>query len=69
MTMMSASKAAERLGIPQTTLTYWLREGRVPGAIKVSNMWLVPDTITEDDIDKPQMGRPPKTEKANSKGC
>lgn len=64
MTMMSASKTAERLGIPETALTYWLRKGRVPGAIKVSNMWLVPETVTTEDIDIPQMGRPP-TKKAN----
>lgn len=62
---MSASKTADRLGIPQTTLTYWLRDGRVPRAEKISGMWLIPDDITLDDIDVPSMGRPPKEEKAN----
>lgn len=65
MTLMSATKTAERLGVPQTTFSYWLREGRVPGAVKVSNMWLVPDDLSLNDIDLPQMGRPPKEEKAN----
>ena len=59
--LISASEAARRLDVPQPTMSRWLRDGRVPGAIKVSNMWLVPDSITIDDIDIPEMGRPPKT--------
>ncbi len=58
--LISASKAAINLGVPQTTFSGWIRDGRVPGAMKVSNMWLVPDNVTIDDIDTPQMGRPPK---------
>lgn len=65
MSLISASEAARRLDIPQTTFSRWLIEGRVKNAQKVANMWLVPDTLTEDDIDKPQMGRPYKDEKAN----
>ena len=44
--------------MPQPTMSRWLREGRVPGATKVSNMWLVPNNLTLDDIDVPKMGRP-----------
>lgn len=57
---LSATKAANKLGIPQTTFSGWLQDGRVPGAMKVSNMWLIPDTITLEDIDVPKMGRPLK---------
>ncbi len=62
--LMTASKMAEKLGVPQSTFSDWIRNGRVPGVVKVSNVWLVPDTVTINDIDKPAMGRP-KTEKAN----
>ncbi len=58
--LISASEAARRLNIPQPTMSRWLREGRVPGAMKVSNMWLIPATVTMDEIDTPVMGRPLK---------
>jgi len=58
--LISASEAARRMNVVQQTFSRWLRDGRVPGAMKVSNMWLVPDNVTIEDIDTPQMGRPPK---------
>lgn len=63
--LISASEAARRLDVPQPTMSRWLRDGRVPGAMKVSNMWLIPESITIDDIDKPEIGRPPKEENGN----
>lgn len=58
---ISASEAARRLDVLPQTMSRWLREDRVPGAMKVSNMWLVPESISIEDIDVPVMGRPPKT--------
>ncbi len=58
--LISASEAARRLQVAQTTFSGWIRDGRVPGAIKVANMWLVPDNLTLDDINRPRMGRPRK---------
>ena len=55
----SASKAAKKLGVSDVTVSTWCRQGRIPGAFKVSNMWLIPVTTTLDDIDTPKMGRPP----------
>jgi len=60
MSFVSASEAARKMGIPQTTISKWCLAGRVPGAMKVSNMWLVPADITLADIDRPRMGRPRK---------
>jgi len=57
---LSATKAANKLGVPQTTFSGWLQDGRVPGAMKVSNMWLIPEDISLEDIDVPKMGRPQK---------
>lgn len=58
--LISASEAARRWNVPQTTLSRWLIDGRIPGAMKVSSMWLIPDTTKLEDIDIPVMGRPPK---------
>jgi predicted site-specific integrase-resolvase len=59
---ISASEAARRLKVPQPTMSRWLREGRIPGAMKIANMWVVPVTLELDDIDMPKMGRPVKEE-------
>lgn len=67
--LISASEMARRLKVSQTTMSRWIQEGRVPNAMKVSNMWLVPEDTTIDDIDRPKMGRPSTSgqkEKANS---
>ncbi|HFE67145.1 MAG TPA: DNA-binding protein [Chloroflexi bacterium] len=58
--LISASEAARRLNVSQASISRWIRDGRVPGAIKVANMWLVPDNLTLDDINRPRMGRPRK---------
>ena len=62
MELVSASEAARIMDIPQTTLSRWIIGGRVSGAIKVANMWLVPADITLEDIERPRMGRPKKKE-------
>lgn len=60
---LSASKTAERLGVSDVTIYSWCRQGRIPGAFKVSNMWLIPKDVKLDDIDIPKIGRPPDKEK------
>lgn len=57
MNLLSAKEAARRLGLAGSTLTRWCIQGRVPGAVKVANMWLVPEESL-DKIDRPAMGRP-----------
>ena len=55
--MLTSQQAAERLGVPLRTLQLWCATGRVAGAIKPGRDWLIPD---DAEIDRPQMGRPPK---------
>lgn len=57
---VSAREAAKFLGVSDVTVSTWCRQGRVPGAFKVSKMWLIPSDVTIDDIDVPKMGRPSK---------
>ena len=60
MEFISAREAAGILNVAPNTVTQWCVQGRVPGAKRVSGVWLIPDTITLDDIDRPKMGRPSK---------
>lgn len=66
--LISASEAARRLDVIPQTMSRWLREGRVRGAMKVANMWLVPESVSFEDIDVPKMGRPLKEETVTEGG-
>lgn len=57
--LISASEFARRVDVPESTMNRWVRRGRVPGAVKIANLWLVPEWVTIDDIERPKMGRPP----------
>lgn len=56
--------AANRLGINARTLRRYCEQGRVPEVILVQSekqtSYAVPTTVTVDDIDTPEMGRPRK---------
>lgn len=56
---VNASEAARRLGTSPQKLSDWCRRGRVPGAVKFANMWIMPVDSLEK-IDVPKMGRPVK---------
>lgn len=62
MEFISAREAADKLNVAPNTFTQWCVQKRVPGAKKVSGVWLVPDTITLDEINRPKIGRPTKQE-------
>lgn len=59
--LITASEAARRLSVSAQTVINWCNQERVPGAMKLATIWLIPeDSLVM--IDRPQMGRPPKEE-------
>jgi hypothetical protein len=49
----TAYKLAKDFDVPEETVAAWCRQGRVPGAFKRSNLWLIPRDVTVHDIALP----------------
>src|SRR5262249_17115960 len=66
---MTATEFAEKINTPYPTVAGWLRDGRVPGAIrqKLGNMeiWMIPVDVLKDFV-RPKMGRPMKIKASNT---
>jgi hypothetical protein len=60
---MTAVEFAEKVNTAYPTVAKWLRDGRVPGAIrqKIGNLeiWMIPVDVLKDFV-RPKMGRPTK---------
>ena len=71
MKMLTTSKVAERLGVGQSTVNLWCRQGRFPKAVLVETpqggYWQIPESDLRG-FKKPAMGRPRKPKKAESEG-
>lgn len=52
MEYLTVKEAGEKWGITGRMVTHYCVAGRIPGAIKKGNLWLVPD-----DAEKPIDGR------------
>jgi excisionase family DNA binding protein len=69
MKMLTTSQAAERLGVGQSTVNLWCRQGRFPNAERVATPQGGYWTIPEGDLrgfKKPEMGRPRKPKKGRT---
>lgn len=42
MDYITVSEAAEKWGVSGRAITYHLLAGRIPGAVKKGNLWLIP---------------------------
>jgi len=42
MDYITVKEAAERWGVSPRSITYHLVDGRIPGAVKKGNLWLIP---------------------------
>ena len=50
MYYITTSEAAEKWGVSGRAITYHLVAGRIPGAVKKGNLWLIPcDAQRPDD--------------------
>ena len=52
MEYMTLKEASEKLGITPRRINYLCSAGRIPGAVKMSTLWLIPK-----DAEKPVDGR------------
>lgn len=52
MDYMTLKEASEKWGVSSRQANYYCVEGRIPGAVKMAGVWLVPK-----DADKPIDGR------------
>ncbi|HHV75678.1 MAG TPA: helix-turn-helix domain-containing protein [Thermoanaerobacterium sp.] len=52
MDYMTVKEAAEKWGIGSRMVTLYCADGRIKGAEKIGNMWLIPK-----DAEKPEDGR------------
>ncbi len=52
MDYMTLKEASEKRGISSRQVNYYCVEGRIPGAVKIAGVWLIPK-----DAEKPIDGR------------
>ena len=52
MNYMTLKEASEKWGVTPRRINYYCSAGRIPGAIKMATIWLIPK-----DADKPIDGR------------
>lgn len=64
--MLTTRQVAEKVGVTYSAVMLWLREGKLPGAVKESSprgeYWLIPESAIRG-IKKRGQGRPKKASK------
>ena len=51
MDYMTLKEAGEKWGVPPRWINYYCAAGRIPGAVKMATIWLIPKTA-EKPIDR-----------------
>lgn len=51
MDYMTLKEASEKWGITPRMINYYCADGRIPGAVKVATVWLIPNDA-EKPLDK-----------------
>lgn len=51
MDYMTLKEAGEKWGVPPRWINYYFAAGRIPGAVKMATIWLIPKTA-EKPIDR-----------------
>ena len=59
MDYMTLKEASEKWGVSSRQINYYCVEGRIPGAVKMAGVWLLPKDVAADRRYK----RPKGTEK------
>jgi hypothetical protein len=62
---ITIKEAAEKWGISTRAITYHVVAGRIPGVMKIGNIWFIPATAPKpEDLRKYNYRRPKKKEDA-----
>lgn len=64
MDYMTLKEASEKWGVSSRWINYYCTAGRIPGAMKVATIWLIPK-----DAQKPIDGRTKKGKELRHESC
>ena len=63
---ITVRNAAQAWGVTERMVVIHIARGRVPGAVKIGNLWLIPKDATKpEDLRKNNRRRPKKEESAH----
>jgi len=66
--MIPIKEFAKRVGVPYTTMMYWVKTGKIKGAIfeeaPTGGYWLIPE-YAANNLQRPKLGRPRKDPSAS----
>ena len=62
MEYMTLKEASEKWGVTPRWINYYCAAGRVPGAMKVATIWLIPKTAEKPIDGRTKQGRCSKNE-------
>ncbi len=57
MEYLTVKEVAERWGITSRMVTVYCSDGRLPGAVKKGNLWLVPEDAEKPDDNRKNNGK------------
>ncbi|MGH9763215.1 MAG: hypothetical protein ACREDR_19190 [Blastocatellia bacterium] len=61
--MLPIKEFAKLVGVPYTTVMYWVKGGRIKGAVfeeaPTGGYWLIPEAAA-NNLERPKLGRPRK---------
>lgn len=60
MDYMTLKEASEKWGVSSRQVNYYCVEGRIPGAVKMAGVWLIPKGATKPIDRRIKNNNPPK---------
>ncbi len=60
MDYMTLREASEKWGVSSRQVNYYCVEGRIPGAVKIAGVWLIPKGATKPIDRRIKNNNPPK---------
>ena len=57
MDYMTIKEASEKWGVSSRQINYYCTDGRIPGAVKMAGVWLIPKTAEKPIDGRTKQGR------------